>query len=79
MPNDSCTKTLEGDRIHWRSHPGMAGNLGFAILTDEKGAVRFTYDVNGEVDFGSNGYWQEGIRYRLCGAGTRIGVNFKKY
>lgn len=254
VPNDGCTKSLEGDRIHWRSHPGMAGNpfhvtwtpedcswkeegamdvrgrllkpgmhwylpgrdagmyyvanifemeglilgkrvrgligfdpiymyeggeiyktkdalvqerlelvwytwatrykdgtldaghftlgndnFGFAILTDEKGAVRFTYDVNGEVDFGSNGYWQEGIRYtafgeewefvpdprgrlvglgtlknpqvdgrwrrvgdrrkpdvwfawgeaapghghrpvnRLCGAGTRIGVNFKKY
>jgi hypothetical protein len=41
--------------------------FGFAILTNEKGEVRFTYDVTGEVDFGSNGYWQEGIRYRAFG------------
>ncbi len=39
-------------------------HFGFAILTDEKGQVRFTYDVTGEVNFGQNGYWQEGIRYR---------------
>lgn len=42
-------------------------NFGFAILTDETGAVRFTYDVTGEVDFGKNGYWQEGIRYSAFG------------
>ena len=35
--------------------------FGFAILGNEKGEVRYTYDVTGEVDFGSNGYWQEGI------------------
>jgi hypothetical protein len=182
VPNDGCSKSLEGDRIHWRSHPGMPGNpfhvtwtpedcswreagaldvrgrllkpamhwylpgrdagmyyvanifemegvilgkrvrgligfdpiymyeggeiyktkdalvqerlelvwytwatrykdgtldaghftlgndnFGFAILADERGAVRFTYDVTGEVDFGRNGYWQEGIRYTAFG------------
>lgn len=41
--------------------------FGFAILGNEKGEVRFTYDVTGEVDFGTNGYWQEGIRYQAFG------------
>jgi hypothetical protein len=41
--------------------------FGFAILTNENAEVRFTYDVNGAVDFGSNGYWQEGIRYSAFG------------
>ena len=41
--------------------------FGFAILANERGEVRFTYDVTGEVDFGGNGYWQEGIRYRAFG------------
>jgi hypothetical protein len=41
--------------------------FGFAILANEKGEVRFTYDVNGEVDFGQNGYWQEGIKYSAFG------------
>ena len=41
--------------------------FGFAIMTNEKGEVRFTYDVNGEVDFGKNGYWQEGIQYSAFG------------
>jgi hypothetical protein len=30
--------------------------FGFAILGNEKGEVRCTYDVTGEVDFGGNGY-----------------------
>lgn len=41
--------------------------FGFAILGNEEGEVRYTYDVTGEVDFGSNGYWQEGIRYSAFG------------
>ena len=41
--------------------------FGFAILGNEKGEVRYTYDVTGEVDFGSNGYWQEGIKYSAFG------------
>ncbi len=41
--------------------------FGFAILGNEKGEVRYTYDVTGEVDFGKNGYWQEGIRYTAFG------------
>jgi hypothetical protein len=41
--------------------------FGFAIMTNEKAEVRFTYDVNGQVDFGSNGYWQEGIAYTAFG------------
>jgi hypothetical protein len=41
--------------------------FGFAILVNEKGEVRYTYDVTGEVDFGTNGYWQEGIRYSAFG------------
>ena len=41
--------------------------FGFAILTNEKGEVRYTYDVTGEVDFGKNGYWQEGIKYSAFG------------
>ena len=41
--------------------------FGFAILGNEKGEVRYTYDVTGEVDFGSNGYWQEGIKYTAFG------------
>jgi hypothetical protein len=41
--------------------------FGFAILGNEKQEIRYTYDVTGEVDFGSNGYWQEGIRYSAFG------------
>ena len=41
--------------------------FGFAILGNENGEVRYTYDVTGEVDFGSNGYWQEGITYSAFG------------
>jgi hypothetical protein len=41
--------------------------FGFAILVNEKGEVRYTYDVTGEVDFGTNGYWQEGIKYSAFG------------
>jgi hypothetical protein len=41
--------------------------FGFAILGNERGEVRYTYDVNGEVDFGRNSYWQEGIRYSAFG------------
>ena len=41
--------------------------FGFAILGNEKGEVRYTYDVTGAVDFGQNGYWQEGIRYSAFG------------
>lgn len=47
----------------------LLGNdqFGFAILTNEKGEVRFTYDVTGEVDFGSNQYWQERIEFSAFG------------
>lgn len=47
----------------------LLGNdqFGLAILTDETGRARFTYDVTGEVDFGNNGYWQEGIKYSAFG------------
>ncbi|NUY29187.1 hypothetical protein F0160_01485 [Paraburkholderia sp. JPY303] len=41
--------------------------FGFAILGNEKGEVRYTYDVTGKVDFGANGYWQEGIQYSAFG------------
>ncbi len=41
--------------------------FGFAVLGNEKGEVRYSYDVTGEVDFGANGYWQEGIRYCAFG------------
>ena len=41
--------------------------FGFAILGNGKGEVTFTYDVTGEVDFGSNGYWQDGISYSAFG------------
>lgn len=41
--------------------------FGFAILGDEKGEVRYSYDVTGEVDFGANGYWQESMRYAAFG------------
>jgi hypothetical protein len=42
--------------------------FGFAILGDENGEVRFTYDVTGEVHFGEDGYWQERIDYSAFGA-----------
>jgi hypothetical protein len=47
----------------------LLGNdqFGFAILTNEHGQVRFTYDVTGEVNFGREGYWQEGIKYSAFG------------
>jgi hypothetical protein len=35
VPNDGCIKSLEGDRIHWRSHPGMAGNSFHVTWTPE--------------------------------------------
>ena len=41
--------------------------FGFAILGNEKGEVRYSYDVTGEVDFGNNGYWQESIKYMAFG------------
>ncbi|MGF6789625.1 hypothetical protein [Paraburkholderia sp. 35.1] len=41
--------------------------FGFAILGNEKGEVRFTYDVTGTIDFGANGYWQERLRYSAFG------------
>ncbi len=46
--------------------------FGFAILGNEKGEVRYTYDVTGDVDFGTNGYWQEGIR--ILGLRRAMGV-----
>ncbi|MGE0383368.1 MAG: hypothetical protein AB7Q97_01475 [Gammaproteobacteria bacterium] len=47
----------------------LLGNdqFGFAILTDEHGNTRFTYDVTGEVTFGPDGYWHTGIRYSAFG------------
>lgn len=47
----------------------MIGNnmLGFAILTDENGNVRFSYDVDCEVSFDNDGYWQTGIKTSLFG------------
>lgn len=47
----------------------MLGNdqFGFAILTDEKGNTRFTYDVAGEVTFEENGYWQKHIKFSAFG------------
>jgi hypothetical protein len=47
----------------------MLGNdmAGFAILTDENGNVRFTYDVDGQVSFGLDGYWQTGITMSAFG------------
>ncbi|MGE0385586.1 MAG: hypothetical protein AB7Q97_12705 [Gammaproteobacteria bacterium] len=47
----------------------LLGNdqFGLAILTDESGDTRITYDVTGEVSFGPDGYWQTGIRYNAFG------------
>jgi hypothetical protein len=47
----------------------LLGNdqFGFAILTDERGRTRLTYDVAGEVTFAPEGYWQTGIRYSAFG------------
>lgn len=41
--------------------------FGFAILGDEKGNVRFCYDVTGEVRFDAGKNWQESIRYSAFG------------
>ena len=47
----------------------MLGNdkFGFAILTDENGDVRFTYDVDGEVSLEPDGYWHSGVRLSALG------------
>lgn len=47
----------------------MIGNdlSGFAILTNEKEEVRFTYDVDCEVTFGPDGYWHTGITAQAFG------------
>jgi hypothetical protein len=45
----------------------MLGNkrFGFAIVTDETGAVRCSTDVDGEVSFDEEHYWQTGARLRM--------------
>jgi len=45
----------------------MLGNerFGFAIVADETGEVRATTDVDGEVSFADDGYWQTGARLRM--------------
>ncbi|QRY42697.1 hypothetical protein JVX93_19095 [Mycolicibacterium boenickei] len=47
----------------------MLGNkrFGFGILTDENGTVRATTDVDGEVTFDQEGYWQTGARFDFGG------------
>ncbi|MEO5599192.1 MAG: hypothetical protein ABIQ66_11290 [Novosphingobium sp.] len=47
----------------------LIGNdlMGFAILTNEKGEVRFTYDVDCEVTFGPDNYWHTGIKAKVFG------------
>lgn len=47
----------------------LIGNdlMGFGILTNEKGEVRFTYDTDCEVAFGPDGYWHTGIKAKLFG------------
>jgi hypothetical protein len=45
----------------------MLGNdrFGFGILTDEHENVRLSTDVDGEVFFDDDGYWQTGARFRM--------------
>ena len=45
----------------------MLGNerFGFGILTDENGNVRVETDVDGEVTYGDDGYWQTGARFNF--------------
>ena len=45
----------------------MLGNdrFGFGILANEKGEVRATTDVDGEVTFAEDGYWQTGAQFRM--------------
>lgn len=47
----------------------LIGNdlMGFGILTDRDGTVRFTYDTDCEVTFGPDGYWHTGIKAKLFG------------
>jgi hypothetical protein len=47
----------------------LIGNdlMGFGILTNENGDVRFTYDVDCDVTFGPDGYWHTGIKAKVFG------------
>lgn len=47
----------------------LIGNdlMGFAITTNEKEEVRFTYDVDCEVTFGPDNYWHTGIKAKVFG------------
>lgn len=58
----TCYKDGSIDAGHF-----MLGNkrFGFAILTDENGAVRCTTDVDGEVTFDDDNYWPTGARFSM--------------
>jgi hypothetical protein len=47
----------------------MLGNerFGFGILTDQNGNVTVDTDVDGEVTFGDDGYWQTGATFTFAG------------
>lgn len=47
----------------------LIGNdlMGFGILTDEKGNVRFSYDVDCRMTFGEDNYWSTDLRAEVFG------------